>query len=428
MNLKYVFFIKMLVLLFYLTPGICAEWQLQNSQTQEDLFGIFFISTSKGFAVGDHGVVLKTTDGGQTWHNINIAPYWSKQVFFTDYYHGWICGCKSILYTNDGGESWTQQYWQSGSYPSNCFNTIYFINNSTGFVAGTYRESSSSNDKLIIYKTNNSGQSWTQIYLESGKNPQKILFSNSQEGWLAGTTGVLNQYVFEHTNDGGVTWERISPPYSSIFGRNELVKVSNYIINAGYSDGISPSRIMKSSDGLNWPSYEIGGITNVYSLCFPSLYNGWAGKSGGVFWHSTDIGNTWTSVPSPTSETIEDIFFLNDNLGWACGRNGMLMKYENTSKIDASKNISISSIHLFHNYPNPFNPVTQIKYRLVKTENVNLSVYNSFGQKVAILINKKISPGTYTVKFDGSGLPSGVYFYRLKAGAFEQTRKMLLLR
>jgi len=83
---------------------------------------------------------------------------------------------------------------------------------------------------------------------------------------------------------------------------------------------------------------------------------------------------------------------------------------------------------LKQNYPNPFNPSTAIGWRLAVDSNVELAVYNALGQKVRILVNEKQDAGVHHVKFDGRGLPSGVYFYRLKAGSFEQVRKMLLLR
>ncbi|MDH3251489.1 MAG: T9SS type A sorting domain-containing protein [Ignavibacteria bacterium] len=90
---------------------------------------------------------------------------------------------------------------------------------------------------------------------------------------------------------------------------------------------------------------------------------------------------------------------------------------------------------LEQNYPNPFNPTTNIGFRLPAGQAgiadfglVRLAVYDLLGREVAVLVNEKKAPGTYTVQFDGSGLTSGVYFYRLQAGGFVQTRKLLLLR
>ncbi len=83
---------------------------------------------------------------------------------------------------------------------------------------------------------------------------------------------------------------------------------------------------------------------------------------------------------------------------------------------------------LLQNYPNPFNPSTQISYSLPKNGVVTLTVYNILGQSVARLVNGVEHAGVHTVTWNAAGLPSGVYFYRLQAGAFSSVKKMLLVR
>jgi aminopeptidase N len=83
---------------------------------------------------------------------------------------------------------------------------------------------------------------------------------------------------------------------------------------------------------------------------------------------------------------------------------------------------------LEQNYPNPFNPSTKIKYQIANTGFVNLQVYDILGNEVVTLINKEMQTGNYEVEFDAPGLPSGIYFYKLKAGSFVETKKMVLLR
>jgi len=98
-------------------------------------------------------------------------------------------------------------------------------------------------------------------------------------------------------------------------------------------------------------------------------------------------------------------------------------------------NADITCYALNSNYPNPFNPTTQISYQLPKDGFVNLVVYNIIGQKVAELVNQEQASGKYTVKFDAStssatasNLPSGVYIYKLQAGEFSDVKKMLLTK
>ncbi len=104
--------------------------------------------------------------------------------------------------------------------------------------------------------------------------------------------------------------------------------------------------------------------------------------------------------------------------------------------IEVSNPIGIQSIStevpgsydLKQNYPNPFNPTTNIEFSIAKTREVSLVVYNSLGQIVSTLVNQEMKPGTYKYDFNASGLPSGSYYYRLTAGDFVKTNKMILVK
>jgi hypothetical protein len=87
-----------------------------------------------------------------------------------------------------------------------------------------------------------------------------------------------------------------------------------------------------------------------------------------------------------------------------------------------------TEFRLAQNYPNPFNPSTTISFTLSKTSSVNLTVYDMLGREVSVLVNEKKDAGVYETKFNGAGLASGVYYYRLNAGGYVETRKMLLLQ
>ncbi len=103
-----------------------------------------------------------------------------------------------------------------------------------------------------------------------------------------------------------------------------------------------------------------------------------------------------------------------------------------------SMNIISSSISakfiLSQNYPNPFNPVTKIRFDIQKSEfrsqnlEVTLKIYDALGRDVETLVNEQLAPGTYEATFDGSSLNSGVYFYKLSAGDFSETKRMVLLK
>ncbi len=92
------------------------------------------------------------------------------------------------------------------------------------------------------------------------------------------------------------------------------------------------------------------------------------------------------------------------------------------------ENTTLVEYELGQNYPNPFNPVTKMNFSLSKSSFVTLEVYNSLGQKVTTLINNKLNSGSYKVKFNGSKLSSGIYYYKIQAGEFHSVMKMLLLQ
>ncbi|MEJ2507497.1 MAG: T9SS type A sorting domain-containing protein [Ignavibacteriaceae bacterium] len=88
----------------------------------------------------------------------------------------------------------------------------------------------------------------------------------------------------------------------------------------------------------------------------------------------------------------------------------------------------VTDFKLEQNYPNPFNPSTNIQFNIPNREFVLLKIYDVLGNEIMTLINEEKLAGGYNVEFDASNLPSGVYFYTLTAGSFNQTRKMLLLK
>jgi hypothetical protein len=99
-----------------------------------------------------------------------------------------------------------------------------------------------------------------------------------------------------------------------------------------------------------------------------------------------------------------------------------------TEVSDEESSFSPSRFLLHQNYPNPFNPNTRISFQLPSPGFVTLKVYDLLGNEVAMLVDEYLPTGTYKVSFDASSLSSGIYFYRIQAGSFIETKKMILLR
>lgn len=101
--------------------------------------------------------------------------------------------------------------------------------------------------------------------------------------------------------------------------------------------------------------------------------------------------------------------------------------YDNLSSINPPTSGELT-FQLFNNFPNPFNPSTIIKYQIPEYSNVQIKIYDVLGKEVAQLVNEEKIAGYHEVEFNGSHLASGVYFYRIQAGDFVETKKMILMK
>jgi hypothetical protein len=95
--------------------------------------------------------------------------------------------------------------------------------------------------------------------------------------------------------------------------------------------------------------------------------------------------------------------------------------------ISGNSNLPLSHA-LFQNFPNPFNPVTTIKFNIPNNSYIKLSVFDVTGREIEQLINTELTPGEYSYQFNASNYSSGIYFYRLESGGFSETRKMVIIK
>lgn len=148
------------------------------------------------------------------------------------------------------------------------------------------------------------------------------------------------------------------------------------------------------------------------------------------------INNVWDNIGfvqgNGTSTNPHSYTFSDENLS-AGTYNYRLKQIDNNGSykyynLTESFAVGPADFNLSQNYPNPFNPTTIIKYSLPEKNQVTIRIYNVLGSEVATLVNEVIPVGNYEVKFNGSGLSSGVYYYTISAGKFNTTRKMILMK
>jgi hypothetical protein len=234
--------------------------------------------------------------------------------------------------------------------------------------------------------------------------------------------------VMWRTSDGGFNWsaEGVSPDEVFDFHIKDSL---NVIALSGDPEFIYPVVTVTTSDaGLNWITTEMPHYTLSYALDFRTPDEGWS-ASGIFFLFTSDGGVNWQMLDTPDTSAVFDLQFVNDTLGFACGQDGVILRYTgSTTNLIDQEQLNSNGFELLQNYPNPFNPATIIRYQIETTSYVTLKVYNILGIEIKTLVNEEQSSGFYELEFKADGLSSGVYFYTMIAGSFKQTKKMLLVR
>jgi hypothetical protein len=196
---------------------------------------------------------------------------------------------------------------------------------------------------------------------------------------------------------------------------------------------------LSTNNGTSWTAVNTGlTSTNVHALAVSGT-NLFAGTRGGGVFLSSNNGISWTAVNAGlTSTFVRALAESGTNLFAASGSNIFAGTHDGgvwrrplsemiTDVVQGGSEMP-TGYALQQNYPNPFNPTTTIKFELPQTSEVRLSVYDLLGREVSVVVNEKRNAGVHEVKFDGTGLSSCVYFYRIQAGDFTQTKRLLLLK
>jgi len=147
---------------------------------------------------------------------------------------------------------------------------------------------------------------------------------------------------------------------------------------------------------------------------------------------TTNGGRNWLIQNSTLPGVVYSLWAFNDSLVWGCGNGGRIWHTirggDTLTNINNNSTSVIKDFKLYQNYPNPFNPTTNIKFDLPKDVQVSVKIYDMVGREIKTLANEFKTAGRYSVTFSGADLASGVYYYKIKAGEFEQVRKMILLK
>ena len=275
-----------------------------------------------------------------------------------------------------------------------------------------------------VYRSTNNGGIW--LPAKSGlADTLTISLLATSSTLFAGTSKGL----YRSTNQGA-SWTALGsgvpPHYASALAS------ANSVVLAAMTSGAYRS----TDNGDSWTPAMVGIPPEAGNPSALLAYgsNLFAGTGLARTYLSTDAGLSWTDISSGLLKPgigIRCMLAANGYL-WAATTSSGVWKRKLSEVIVAVGGGVGDGIPdcpaLFQNYPNPFNPNTTIRYGLPQKSRVTLSVFNMLGQEVAALVPGEDEAGFHETTFDASGLPSGVYFYRLRAGGFVKTRMMLILK
>lgn len=394
-------------------------WQSLESPTTGYITDVHFTSDNSGIILPSYSnSIYKTTDGGNTWQSINLPTYAGWQsITFIDQNTGFLIGSNTVLRTTNGGDSWTQLTLPNTSYIN--WQSMYFFNNTIGWLCGTngsilktmdagltwvqqtsgttnsirsisFRDANNGFAILNTYsnqllKTTDGGNSWS-IYTNNSiyyGNFASINFTDSNVGYL-----LNNSYSLYKTIDGGSNWSQIySLDFYDLRDMQFISATEAYIVGGN-------GAIFKTTDAwVNWSTFGTRIGSGLNDIEFKTSQKGWIAGSNGLIAKTTDGGKSWvqqndgpgnyvediffvdenigfataysrvlkttnggdqwTSIITPATNSLSKLYFINSTIGWACGSQGRIIKTTDGGNTWISQNSgtnnSLSDIHFINN-------------------------------------------------------------------------------
>ena len=360
--------------IIYKTTDKGENWITQfTAPSSITFFNIHFVDSLYGWTANLGGRPYKTTNSGVNWiQQTNLNIWESRDIYFIDSLHAFLINdIFNLLRTTDSGINWfnhlTSQY---------VIRVLGWLSTSHGFIVGDG-----------VYETNDSGNTWFELLELRNVGLRKFHAPNNYLGFSVGQVGL----IFKLIDTSIVPVELIS--FEGKLEKNKTVlnwQTASEINNSGF-------QIEKSLDKKNW--LNIGFVE---------------GKG------TTTEQNFYSFIDEFHQYQLRNIYYRLKQINY----NG---SFEYSKVIEI--NILIpGNFELYQNFPNPFNPSTNIKWQSPISGLQTLKVYDILGRELIVLLNEFREAGIYETEFDASLLSSGVYFYKITVGGYTQIKKMILTK
>lgn len=409
-----------------------GTWERVDVPTSRKLSSVCFVDSLYGWAAGDSGTIIHTTDGGSSWilqespaendiatvFFLNRLQGWASAFNFTEPPYGTI-----LLKTTDGGNTWT-----FSPYPQeNIFITcIHYFDSLTGWMGGKPH---------ALVKTTDGGISWTQAAIDTSTLAffpvLKLAFLNQEIGFACGGMFDIAGVIWR-TDNGGDLWYAINPSQAPADEVHSIhIFDPQHVMGSGGDPdyGYGVGMIRSSDGGLNWDYDEIGVQGIAFDLDFRTSSQAWSplGPLCKLIF-SSDSGNTWTEYSTPDSAAIYDMTFADSLHGCAVGDAGAVLRFrppvmpgiDPLSKLVDGKN----TIQLF---PNPTHGNTTYEILNSASGEVVVEIKSLSGSSVALLSLGFLEPGIHSFSYNTGLLPDGIYLVQVKInGVGMETKKLVV--
>ncbi len=366
--------------------------------------------------------------------------------------------------SEDGGNTWGSDIRLTNAQNTSSIPSIFKYGNFEYLVWHDYRDDPNGNVQAEIYFkfSTNDGSTWNNdVRLTDSPNMAEnpsITVSNNiiHIVWADYRIGGAPEIYYIKSSDNGLSWSpetQLSNNPTSLASNNPCIVSSSSNIFVVWNDNRNfhgQIYFKKSSDnGMIWDperslSNDSSQSYNASLSCFNQqlhfvCYDDRNGYFKIYYQKSLDLGQTWSTelnlVDENTGGSSRPSLCISNhqvNIVWCDTRAGNFEIYykKNPSGLVFTNNevTNLKSFLLAQNFPNPFNPVTNINFGLNKGSHVILIIYDQIGREVSTLVNEELKPGTYETVWDGSNFSSGVYFYKIITEGFVATKKMVLMK
>ena len=402
MNKKYFLFVGTIIILnisFFSNNCLC-QWVHIGEIPEQTVYALA-VCEGNIFAGVEYGGVYRSTDNGESWTqtSLNNKTVYSLTTNGSNIFAG--TNTSGVYISTNNGTTWTQTSLNNKAIFS-------LTTNANNIYAGT-------NSFISVYISTNNGTTWNQTGLNNKTVVSLAIIGNNI---LAGTEG---SGIYLSSNNG-TNWLNTASNPKFVYS---LAPSESYIF-AGTRD----SGVYYSADyGISWNKTSLSGKS--VNTIIVSGNNIFAGTSIYGVYLSTNNGSSWIiknqgfengSPLIKTSLIANSYIFLGTNESvWR------RLYSETVGIINISSDIP-TKYSLSQNFPNPFNPSTNIRYEITNNIFVILKVYDLLGNEIATLVNESQKAGVYEVQFSNEQISSGIYFYRIQAGNFSETKKMIYLK